>query len=451
MTLIKQRGVLILATITSLSGNEIICLTKKGYQPGSLVIGNSIYSLGFLGGLSSSIQAMAGGEITQITTLIEEGRETAYKRMLKEADLQHATGITGALSEVIFRSNNIEFLSMASAVHVENPKTTAQFSTSANGQELFAQLDAGYKPICFSFGNVAYSMGVGRSVAGALKTFNRGEIKEYSNNFNHTRHLALERIIAHAKQHRANAVIGIKTSILPFSGVNEMLMIGTASSHSQIAAALPEQIITSDMTNIEMWNMAKLGYAPLRLLLSTSVYSLGLAGGMTSTLKSFARGEINELTTLIYDARENAIGIMNDEAKAIGADYVVGTKIYIYEFGGLIEFLAVGTAVKKIEGLTTESDQLPLQAIMTDQDTFYDSTSDQFNMSVNQDVKLMNNVTTQNNMGSMPQSGLGSLSTYNIIKLLLLLVILVSSTLMAIHHNMGFSYSFHTTHHLSSW
>lgn len=215
-------------------------------------------------------------------------------------------------------------------------------------------------------------MGIGRGFLGALKTLARGEIKEYSDLYNRTRHLALERIIDHAKQHQANAVLGIKTTILPFMGTNEMLMIGTASRNPNLPTQSSQQIVTSDLTNIEMWNLASLGYAPLRLLLGSSVYSLGLVGGLTSVIKSFVRGEINELTRMIYDARENALALINEEAKAIGAHDVVGVNTYVYQLGGgLIEFLAIGTAVQKIANVRTESSTLPAQAIIVDKSTFY--------------------------------------------------------------------------------
>jgi uncharacterized protein YbjQ (UPF0145 family) len=270
----------------------------------------------------------------------------------------------------------MEFLSIGSAIHSADQTDQTQFTTSADGQQLYAQLDAGYKPVCFSFGNVAYSVGLGRGLLGGLKTLKRGEIKEYSDIFNKTRHLALDRIVTHARQHNANAVLGIETTILPFGGVSEMLMIGTASKSSTLAAALPNQIVTSDMTNVEMWNMASIGFSPLKLLLGTSVYSLGFIGSVTSTLKSFVRGEINELTQLIYEARENAIGLIDAEAKSIGADDVVGVKTYVYQLGnGLIEFLAIGTAVKKIEGVKPETAQLPPQAIVVDTSTFFNSLS----------------------------------------------------------------------------
>lgn len=381
-----------MSVTTGLSGNEIFCLEKKGFAPGNIVVGNSVHALGFLGSIGSGYRAIMGGEILQITQLIEEGRATAYSRMLQEATAHGAQGITGVTSQLIFHGPNMEFLSIGSSIHGGNGNTST-FSTSADGQELYAQMDAGFEPICFAFGNTAYSIGLGRGILGGLKTMGRGEIKEYSGIFNQTRHLALQRIIAHARQHNANAVLGIQTSILPFSGVNEMLMIGTASraTHSQTSPAI-EEIISSDMTNIEMWNMATLGYAPMRLLLGTSVYSLGILGGVTSILKSFVRGEINELTRLVYAARENALAIINDEAKAMGADDVVGVKTYVYQLGsGLIEFLAIGTAVKKSTTIKTASEQLPVQAIVVDKDTFYDSANvSSLNVNMNAGSKPIN-------------------------------------------------------------
>lgn len=378
-----------MAVITGLSGNEIFCLAQKGYNPGNIVVGNSVHSLGILGGLGSGIKAMIGGEISQITSLIEDGRATAYERMLNEAVNHRASGITGVTSELIFHAGNIEFLSIGSTVHAEGFASGTPFSTSADGQELFAQLDAGYQPIAFAFGNVAYSMGLGRGLMGGLKTLVRGEIKEYSNMFNHTRHLALARIIDHARNHDANAVLGIQTTILPFGGVNEMLMIGTAARGRDLG--LSEKIISSDMTNVEMWNLVNAGFAPIKLLLGTSVYSLGVVGGVGAILKGFVRGEINQLTRLIYDARENALAIIENEAKQLGADDVIGVKTYVYQIGGgLVEFLAIGTAVKKIPNMKTASNQLPPQAIVVDRSTFYDASNRFFNVNVGTGVKPMN-------------------------------------------------------------
>ena len=378
---------------TGLSGNEIYCLAEKGFNPGTLVVGNSVYSLGLLGSIGSGVKAMLGGEIKQITSLIEEGRLTAYQRMLHKAKEYGATGVTGVTSQLIFHGSNIEFLAIGSGIHANDQSYNRNFSTCDDGQQLYAQIDCGFKPTCFAFGNVAYSMGVCRGFIGGLKTLGRGEIKEYSHIFNTTRHIALRRIKANAIKYKANAILGIKTTILPFAGASEMLMIGTASYHPGLDSHYMESPLTSGMSNIELWSMASLGYMPLRLLLGTSVYSLGVVGGISAAIKSFARGELNELTRLIYEARENALTIINDEAKAIGADDIIGVKTYVYQLGnGLIEFLAIGTAVKKNPTIKPKSQHLIAQAIVTDKDTFYDSNNaSDLDVNVNNSQKPINN------------------------------------------------------------
>ena len=305
--------------------------------------------------------------------------------MTKEAEERGGIGITGVTSELRQFHGNIEFLSVASCVHAsdESPHKTA-FSTSGDGQELYCQLDAHYMPRQFVFGNVAYSTGIGGGLLGGLKTLTRGEIKQFSDIFNHTRHLALQRIVDEAKRVGANAVVGIQTRTMPFRGVHEMIMMGTASHNALLPPEYAKSPITSDLTCEEMWNMANLGYTPLKLVMGTAVYSLGVIGGLKAMFKSFVRGEISDLTSLVYDAREHAIGLIRAEADAIGADDVVGIKTHIHELGGLIEFMAIGTAVKRIPGLTTVTETLPPQAIIRDKDTWI-SSDDLFGMSQGND------------------------------------------------------------------
>jgi uncharacterized protein YbjQ (UPF0145 family) len=358
--------------MTGLSGNEMYCLHLKGLSPGELVVGNSVYSLGFVGGIGAGLKAAFGGEVTQITSVVHEGRQQSYARMLHEAQQRGGVGISGVTSDLRRFHGNIEFLSVASCVHsaTEGPVPSTLFSTSGNGQELYCQLDAGYVPIQFVFGNVAYSIGIGGGLLGGLKSLGRGEIKEFSNIFNTTRHLALQRIVAEARAVGANAVVGIETRIMPLQGSHEMLMMGTASRNTALPAHTGGEPVTSDLTCEEMWNLTSMGYMPVKLVLGTAVYSLGILGGLKALLKSFVRGEVSDLTSLIYEAREHAIGLIRDEAKSIGADDVVGIRTHIHDIGSLIEFMAIGTAVKRVPGLSTASPTLPPQAIIKDKDTW---------------------------------------------------------------------------------
>jgi uncharacterized protein YbjQ (UPF0145 family) len=164
-------------------------------------------------------------------------------------------------------------------------------------------------------------------------------------------------------------------------------MIGTASRHAMLPESNFKNPITSDLTNEEMWNLVNQGYMPVKLVLGVSVYSLGFIGGLSAFFRSFIKGEIATMTTLIYEARENALKHIELDAVQCGADQVVGIKTYVYDLGGgIIEFLAIGTAVKRVDGLTTESEQLIPQAIIRDQDTFINSADGTRDVSLNRPV-----------------------------------------------------------------
>lgn len=331
--------------------------------------------MGFIGGISSAFGTLAGGEVTQITEVIHEGRKAAIDRLEGWSGIHGALGITGMTSELVVHGTNIEFLSIGSCVH-EDGKDYSHlgFTSSADGQELYCQIDAGFTPLAFAFGNVAYSVGLGGGIAGAFRGLSKGEVVEFSNVFYHTRRLALDRIQADARSRGANCVVGINTSIMKFGGVQEMVMIGTASKHPAYGIAYNEKPATSDLTCEEMWNLIHIGYLPLELVMGVSVYSIGFGGSLSAMFKSFTKTEISELTEIIYEARENALGKMNDHAVEAGADDIVGIKTYVYSLGsGIIEFLAIGTAVKKVPGLKTKSDSLPPQAVMQDKTTFINS------------------------------------------------------------------------------
>ncbi|MBI4346100.1 MAG: heavy metal-binding domain-containing protein, partial [Elusimicrobia bacterium] len=340
-----------MAVLTGLSGHEIYCLAKKGLVPGDLVIGNSVMSIGFVGSVASTIKTLVGGEVERVTSVIHEGRLRAYERMEREAHERGDHGITGVSSEFVQHAGGttVEFLAIGSGVrHAGDappspPGGAARpegfFSTAADGQELYCQLDAGFTPIRFVFGNVAYAIGLGGGVKGAFRGLARGEVREFSEIFNRTRHLALERITREAEAAGGNAVIGIRTLIRPFQGMQEMIMLGTASRHRGLPPPWTDGVVTSDMSNEEMWNIIHAGYMPIRLVLGVSVYSLGLAGGLTSFFKSLVRGEIPELTSLIYEARANALAKIEADARIADADDVVGIKTYVYQIvPGMLEF-----------------------------------------------------------------------------------------------------------------
>jgi hypothetical protein len=49
---------------------------------------------------------------------------------------------------------------------------------------------------------------------------------------------------------------------------------------------------------------------------------------------------------------------------------VIGIKTHVHELGGLLEFMAIGTAVKRVANLKSVTPTLPPQAIIRDKDTW---------------------------------------------------------------------------------
>ena len=358
--------------VCSLSGNEIFCLALKGLFPAELVVGNSVRSLGLAGSIGSSLRTLAGGEVENITALISEGRHAAMTRLVEEARRHGAQGVTGVTTELSSLAGYTEFLSQGTSV-TSGSAGAHFFTTSASGTELYCHLDAGYTPVSFVMGNVAYALGIGRGIAGGLSTMAKGEVHQYSEMYNRIRHLALFRMRREAASVGANAVVDVHIDLRPFgTGVVELLMTGTASHHSAFAPVEndPAKVVTSELTGAELFSLAQMGYAPVQLVMATSVYSLGLVGGIGASFAALAKGELGELTQLIYGARENCLNLLKEEARSVGAERVIGNRLQIRELSpGLIEVVALGTAVRRMEGISPHSQTLPFQAIVRDDDS----------------------------------------------------------------------------------
>ncbi len=182
--------------------------------------------------------------------------------MEEEAKRDGAIGVTGVESRLGRLAGFTEFLAQGTGVH---GPSGGFFSTAASGIGLYCQLDAGYQPVRFAMGNIAYALGVGRGMVGQLRTLARGEVREYSSMYNQIRQTALQRLREEASQHGANAVVDTQIRMLPAgSGTVELLMTGTASHHPLLSQGPvpPDRVVTSELSGEELWNLAKIGYQP---------------------------------------------------------------------------------------------------------------------------------------------------------------------------------------------
>ena len=159
--------------MTGLSGNEIYCLHLQKLAPGDIVVGNSVFSVGFLGGIGSGFRTLVGGEVDQVTSIIHEGRA----KCCWSGWCTRPRAAAGWGSRVLRASWSSTRGMWSSPVHrvlraqggaSEGAKRRSwSFPASADGQELYCQMDAGFRPLKFAFGNVAYSIGIGGGIAGS--------------------------------------------------------------------------------------------------------------------------------------------------------------------------------------------------------------------------------------------------------------------------------------------
>ena len=107
---------------------------------------------------------------------------------------------------------------------------------------------------------------------------------------------------------------------------------------------------TSALSGQEFWLVVDKGYIPLGLVLGNCVYSMGSLTGWMANIKGSFRGEVSDVSKLMYEAREIALNRMETEAEALGADGVVGVdlKIEYLHAGEWMEVTAVGTAIKYV-------------------------------------------------------------------------------------------------------
>lgn len=78
-------------------------------------------------------------------------------------------------------------------------------------------------------------------------------------------------------------------------------------------------------------------------------WSAGTAAGVKSFGRQFKRGEMTEFTDVLAEAREITLQRLVAHAQSLGADAVVGLRFdsnTMGESAGLVEILALGTAVK---------------------------------------------------------------------------------------------------------
>jgi uncharacterized protein YbjQ (UPF0145 family) len=109
-----------------------------------------------------------------------------------------------------------------------------------------------------------------------------------------------------------------------------------------------KHFFTSDLSVPEFLLVKEIGFDPLGLVMGSSIYHIKPIVPRISDW-SVVGCELDDLTQALYHSRELALGRMDEEAEALGADGVIGVRLEVnlHAWGSNVaEFVAVGTAVR---------------------------------------------------------------------------------------------------------
>jgi uncharacterized protein YbjQ (UPF0145 family) len=191
---------------SDLSVNEFLLVKEAGFQPLGLVMGSSIYHVGY-----QPIRPGVSEELNLLTQAMYSARELAMVRMEEEADALGADGIVAVrltLNMHAWGANVIEFLAIGTAVKSEKGSfrgpENRPFTSDLSGQDFWTLLNAGYRPLGFVMGNCVYYV----AQTGAQGTQNI-ELSGPTNALYDARELAMERMQVEAEAMGAQGIVGV--------------------------------------------------------------------------------------------------------------------------------------------------------------------------------------------------------------------------------------------------
>ena len=202
---------------SDLSINEFALLHGAGFEPMELVMGVSVYHVGFQ---TSGLRQQQ--ELTTLTEAMYRARWNAMSRMQAEADALGADGIVGVRLE--WRPHgaageHLEFLAIGTAVrHAAQPGSFRRpggqaFSSHLSGQDLVTLLGTGHAPVAFVMGNCVFHIAA-QGVLQTIKQMGRNvEMPQWTQGNYEARELAMARLAAEAERDGASGVVGVSFKV----------------------------------------------------------------------------------------------------------------------------------------------------------------------------------------------------------------------------------------------
>jgi uncharacterized protein YbjQ (UPF0145 family) len=219
---------------SDLSVNEFLLVKQAGFDPLGLVVGSSIYHIGYQQSNWNQNQ-----EMEVLTQAMYHARELAMTRMEEEADQLAADGIVGVRLEVgryEWGESLAEFIAIGTAVKhrdgaLHRAPNGRPFTSDLSGQDFWTLLSAGYRPVGMVMGNCVYHV-AHQGIRSWFKQVGQNqEMPNYTQALYDARELAMERMQVEAEQVQAEGIVGVQIQERSHgwgSHVIEFFAVGTA-------------------------------------------------------------------------------------------------------------------------------------------------------------------------------------------------------------------------------
>jgi uncharacterized protein YbjQ (UPF0145 family) len=198
---------------SDLSVNEFLLVKQSGFEPLGLVLGSSIYHIGFQQAMWNQSQ-----ELGVLTQAMYHARELAMTRMEEEADQLGADGIVGVRLDIgryEWGADLAEFIAVGTAVkhrggELHRAPNGRPFTSDLNGQDFATLLRAGYRPAGLVMGNCVYHV-ARQGMLASLKQVGRNvEMPNFTQALYEARELAMERMQKEADELGAAGIVGAR-------------------------------------------------------------------------------------------------------------------------------------------------------------------------------------------------------------------------------------------------
>ncbi|HET9720176.1 MAG TPA: heavy metal-binding domain-containing protein [Solirubrobacteraceae bacterium] len=198
---------------SDLSVNEFLLVKEAGFEPLGLVLGSSIYHIGFQQAMWN--QSM---EMTVLTQAMYHARELAMTRMEEEADQLGADGIVGVrltIGRYDWGADLAEFIAVGTAVkhaggELHRAPGGRPFTSDLNGQDFSTLLRAGYRPVGLVMGNCVYHVARQGMMASLRQVGRNVEMTNFTQALYEARELAMGRMQAEADALQAGGLVGVQ-------------------------------------------------------------------------------------------------------------------------------------------------------------------------------------------------------------------------------------------------